>query len=87
MLRVANWIPSPVLQRYALPVWRVDVDASRLQTATDKLQRPDFATVTARVWHVIAAHDFKDINTAQHVCRTEARSDSDKIAADRLAGE
>lgn len=51
------------------------------------LQRPDFASITARVWHVIAAHDFKDIHTAQHICRTETWSVSDKSVVGRLADE
>jgi len=51
------------------------------------LQRPDFAEVSARVWRIIGAHDFKDIHSAQHVYRTEIWSMKDINAGDRLATE
>jgi hypothetical protein len=51
------------------------------------LERPDFAEVTAHVWHVIGAHDFKDIHTAQHVYRTEIWKMAQAGAGDRLASQ
>lgn len=53
----------------------------------DFMKRPDFADITARVWHIVGAHDFKDIRTAQHVLRTEVWSVNDVNAVDRLADE
>lgn len=35
------------------------------------LERPDFAEVSAQVYRVIGAHDFKDVHTAQVAFRTE----------------
>ncbi len=35
------------------------------------LDRPDFAEVTTHVWRVLGAYDFKDVQTSQHVYRTE----------------
>jgi len=49
------------------------------------LERPDFAEVTARVWRILGAHDFKDLTTAQQVYRTEIWKLSDTASEDRLA--
>lgn len=35
------------------------------------LERPDFADVTAQLWRVTGAHDFKSIHDSQRVYRTE----------------
>ncbi len=51
------------------------------------LQRPDFADVTTHVWHILGAHDFKDLHTSQHVYRTEIWSVKDANAGDKLANE
>jgi hypothetical protein len=50
------------------------------------LNRPDFADVSAHVWHVLGAHDFKPLRSAQHVYRTEIWKLTSAGAADRLAG-
>jgi hypothetical protein len=49
------------------------------------LERPDFAEVSASVWRVIGAHDFKDIHTSQAVFRTEIWDVQGPSAGDRLA--
>lgn len=51
------------------------------------LDRPDFADVTTHVWHVIGAHDFKDVRTSQHVYRTEIWRTTDPAAGERLAAQ
>lgn len=48
------------------------------------LERPDFAEVTAQVYRVIGAHDFKDIHTAQVACRTEIWQTADRKAEEKL---
>lgn len=48
------------------------------------LERPDFAEVTAQVYRVIGAHDFKDLSTHQIVYRTELWRAHDHGFADRL---
>jgi len=53
----------------------------------DFMKRPDFADITARVWHIVGAHDFKDIQTSQRVLRTEIWSVGNVNAVDRLASE
>jgi hypothetical protein len=35
------------------------------------LERPDFADVTAQVWHVLGAHDFTSLHDTQKVMRVE----------------
>ena len=49
------------------------------------LNRPDFADVSAHVWHVLGAHDFKPLRSAQHVYRTEIWKLTSAGAGDRLA--
>lgn len=48
------------------------------------LDRPDFADVSAQVYRVIGAHDFKDIHSAQIACRTEIWSTDGKGIEDKL---
>jgi hypothetical protein len=49
------------------------------------LERPDFADVTAHVWRVLGAYDFKPLRSAQHVYRTEIWKLQHARAGDRLA--
>ena len=53
----------------------------------DFMKRPDFADITARVWHIVGAHDFRNIHTAQHVFRTEVWALDGAKAADRIIRE
>ena len=48
------------------------------------LERPDFAEVTAQVYRVIGAHDFKDVHTSQLAYRTEVWKTGDRNAEDKL---
>ena len=48
------------------------------------LERPDFAEVTAQVYRVIGAHDFKDVQSAQVAYRTEIWKTSDRRTEDKL---
>ena len=48
------------------------------------LERPDFAEVTAQVYRVIGAHDFKDVHTAQVAYRTEIWKTRDRRTEDKL---
>lgn len=49
------------------------------------LERPDFAEVTAQVYHVIGAYDFKDVHTSQIAYRSELWRTSDPSVCDKLA--
>ena len=48
------------------------------------LERPDFAEVTAQIYRVIGAHDFKDVHTAQVAYRTEIWKTRDRRTEDKL---
>ncbi len=50
-------------------------------------ERPAFAGFTTHVWHVVGACDFKPLETAQHVCRTEIWKVNGTGAGDKLANE
>lgn len=48
------------------------------------LDRPDFADVSASVYRVIGAHDFKDVHTAQLAFKTEVWKSSEGNTEDKL---
>jgi len=48
------------------------------------LERPDFADVTAQVYRVIGAHDFKDVHEHQIAYRTETWRITDPTLPDQL---
>jgi len=50
------------------------------------LERPDFADVTAHLWRVIGAHDFKSVQDSQRVYRTE-RWTADAQAQTAVTGQ